>query len=300
LTGLSRRGIADLTILGLSALWGCTFVVIKQALHDASPLVYMTLRFGVGAALLLPLVPRGALRGPAGAGALRGGLIVGLCLASGFAFQTYGLVYTTPARSAFITGVNVIFTPLLAVLLGMRRPRTSTLAGAALAMVGMYLLTDPMAEGGGMGRGEWLTLVCAVCFAGHLLSLDHFTRKHDQAAIAFLQVALVAVGAGLALPWAETIRFNPTPRLIAALAITSVLGTAFAFYVFSRVQSWTTPARAAVLFSSEPVFAALTSWVVEGERLSAVATGGAGLILAGILTAELNLLGGRDSPAVIS
>ncbi len=291
--GLSRRGIADLLILGLSAIWGCTFVVIKQALDDASPLVYMALRFGTGALLLRPLVPRGALRAP---GTLKGGFVVGLLLAGGFTFQTYGLVHTTPARSAFITGVNVIFTPLLAVLIGMRSPRASTLAGAAMALTGMYLLTDPMAHGGGMGRGEWLTLVCAVCFAGHLLALDHFTRKHDQASIAFMQIGVVGLVAALALPWAEEAKLNLTPRLISALVITSVIGTALAFYVFSRVQSWTTPARAAVLFSSEPVFAALTSWLVEGEILSAVAMGGAGLILAGILTAELNLFG-RRSPA---
>jgi drug/metabolite transporter (DMT)-like permease len=283
---LSRRLQADLWIVLLSAVWGCTFVVIKRALDDASPFVFVLTRFTIASLLLYWMVPKGAM----GRGAVAGGAVTGLLLFTGFATQTLGMQHTTPARSAFITAMYLVFTPLLAVLVKRRWPSIDSLLGVCLATAGLYLLTRPGDAGAGFGPGEALTLVCAVAFAGHLLAVDHYTRRFDKGAIAFLQVAAVAV---LALPGAaliEETRFAATPRLLAALAITSLLATAAAFYILNAVQSWTTPTRAAIIFAAEPVFAALTSWVVEGESLTAGAIAGAGLIVAGMLAAELTPL----------
>jgi len=292
--GLSRRLQADLWIIALSAIWGCTFVVIKRALDDISPMLFIAVRFSIAAALLLFLVPRPARTGPMPAegrhalrSALPGGLVIGGLLFAGFVFQTIGIQHTTPARSAFITGMYVIFTPLLSMVLGIRRPSVDSFTGAGLAFVGLYLLTSPGGSGGGFGRGELLTVFCAIAFSGHLLAVDHYTRLHDKRTLAFLQVAVVAVLAVAPAAFLETTRFNATPRLFVALGVTAVMATAVAFLILNVVQSWTTPTRAAIIFAAEPVFAALTSWVVEGEILAGAALAGAGLILAGMLTAEL-------------
>ena len=288
--GLSRRLQADLSIIGLSAIWGCSFVIMKRALDDISPMLLTTLRFGSASLLLYLVTPKGSLADASGAPrwpALQGGALTGLLLFAGFACQTIGIQYTTPARSAFITGLYVIFTPLLSMGLGMRRPSVTSFAGAALALVGLYLLTGAASGGVGFGYGETLTLFAAVAFSAHLLAVDHYTRRHDKRAIAFLQVAVVAVLAMAPALFVEQRRFVPTTSLFAALAVTSLLATALAFFVLNTVQSWTTPTRAAILFAAEPVFAAITSWAVEGELLTGLAMIGALLILAGMLTAEL-------------
>jgi drug/metabolite transporter (DMT)-like permease len=285
---LSRRLQADLWIVVLSAIWGCTFVVTKRALEDISPLLFILLRFTAAAGLLLWMVPRGSLR----RGALAGGVVTGLLLFAGFVTQTIGIQHTTAARSAFITGMYLVFTPLLAVLVKRRWPSPDSLLGVTLATAGLYLLTRPTgpAGGTGFGLGEGLTLLCAVAFAGHLLAVDHYTRRFDKSAIAFLQVAAVAVLAAPAAALAEAPRLEPTARLMAALGLTSILATAAAFYILNRVQSWTTPTRAAIIFAAEPVFAALTSWAAEGEALTTGALAGAALIVAGMLAAELSPL----------
>jgi drug/metabolite transporter (DMT)-like permease len=285
---LSRRLQADLWIVVLSAIWGSTFVVSKRALEDISPLLFILLRFTIASALLLWMVPRGTLR----RGALTGGAVTGLLLFAGFVTQTIGIQYTTPSRSAFITGMYLVFTPLLAVVVKRRWPSLDSLAGVSLATAGLYLLTRPTdaAAGAGFGLGEGLTLLCAVAFAGHLLAVDHYTRRFDKSAIAFLQVAVVALLAAPAAMFTETARLDVTPRLLMALGVTSLLATAAAFWILNRVQSWTSPTRAAIIFAAEPVFAALTSWVAEGEALTAGALAGAALIVAGMLAAELSPL----------
>jgi len=298
--GLSRRLQADLSIIGLSAIWGCTFVVSKRALTDISPLLFITVRFVAASLPLWFLVPRGALQDSAGAvrwSAVRGGSLTGLFLFAGFACQTIGIQYTSPARSAFITSMYVIFTPILSMTLGLRRPSITSFTGAALAVTGLYFLTGAGSAGLGFGYGETLTVFAALAFSAHLLAIDHYTRRHDKRAIAFLQVGAVAVLALGPTLFVEQVRFVPTPTLFGALAITSILATAVAFFVISIVQSWTTPTRAAIIFAAEPVFAALTSWIVEGEVLTGVAMFGALLILCGVLTAELGPLARRQPEA---
>jgi drug/metabolite transporter (DMT)-like permease len=283
--GLSRRLQADLCILGLSAVWGCTFVVSKRALSDISPLLFIAFRFIVATVVLLPFLPRASLRNRGPRGPLAAGLVIGVILFAGFVFQTVGLQHTTPARSAFITALYVVFTPLMAVLLGWKRPSIDSIAGAVVAFAGLHLLTDP--ESGGLGLGEALTVLCAVSFAAHLLAIDHYTRRHDPGTVAIVQIAAVALLSIVPAATMEQTRFVPTRSLLVALIVTSIPATAIAIYLLNRVQSWTTPTRAAIVFAAEPVFAALTSWAMEGEVLSGASLLGAVLILMGILTAEI-------------
>jgi len=287
--GLSLRLRADLSILGLSAIWGGSFVIVKGALANISPMALIAIRFLIASLALWPFLPAGtlgSLKARTSRALMLGGLVTGGLLFLGFTTQTIGLQHTTPSRSAFITGMYIIFTPLLSIALGLRRPALASFAGALLAVVGLALLTNPGAGSDGFGKGELLTLLCAVAFAGHLLAVDYYTRLFDKATIAFLQVAVTALLAAPAV-LLEPIRIEPSGGLIAAILFASLIGTALAFLVLNLVQSWTTPTRAAIIFAAEPVFAGLASWAVEGEEFSNASLAGAALILAGMLTSEL-------------
>jgi len=288
--GLRPALKADLSLLGISAIWGATFVVVKRALDDASPFAFLACRFLLATAALGWIFRRDVF--PFSARTARDGSILGLFLCLGFGFQTIGLLHTTPSRSAFLTGLYVVAVPLMAAALRMRGLTAGSLAGVALALAGLYFLTEGGGERrgappAGFGVGEILTILCAVAFAAHIIGVDIFSRRHDVRSLAFWQVA---AGGALCVPlaWgAETPRLALTASLAGAIAVTSLGGTALAFAVQNAVQSKTTPTRAAIILASEPVFAAVMSYVVEGERMTPGTMLGAFLILAGMLASEI-------------
>jgi drug/metabolite transporter (DMT)-like permease len=299
---------AYLLMLFVVAVWGSTFVVIKGALSDATPaafnLVRMTLAFAV-LAVAYHRYWRGMKRWQVGAGAL-----VGLCLATGYQFQTTGLARTTPSKSAFITGLMVVMVPLLSSIPGLRppgalRPRWNAFVGAALAFVGIVLLTAPAAAQSVAGSsalvsvvnflpdmssinlGDVLTLGCAAGFAFHCLALSHVSPRIGFQQLALLQVGFCAVFMALSLPFIERPHITWTPRLALALGIAAVLATAAAFSIQSWAQSVLPPTHMALLLTMEPVFAWITSFLVMGERLGMRPASGALCILVGIALTEL-------------
>ena len=279
----------------IAAVWGSTFVVVKGALTDASPLLFNLLRMLIATVALailyhreLPQLKRSYLGG---------GVLVGLCLAAGYSFQTAGLARTTPAKSAFITGMIVVLVPLLCAVPRLR-PRTmqppglSAFAGAALAFTGILLLTTPARTPWSVlfhsiNAGDLLTLVCALGFALHVLALAHVSPRLPLAALALLQLAACTVVMAIALPVFEHPRLHLSLRLVIALLVAGVLATAVAFTVQSWAQQQLSASRTALILALEPVFAFLTSFLFFGERLSLRASAGALLILAGIALTEL-------------
>ena len=291
---------AYLLMLFVVAVWGSTFVLIKSALSDASPAAFNLARMTLAAVILAAAYHR-HLRGirvwHLGAGAL-----VGLCLATGYQFQTIGLVYTTPSKSAFITGLVVVLVPPLSSLPwlhppGARKPRWNAFAGALLAFVGIVFLTAAAPTGGELGgllpdfssinRGDFLTIGCAIGFAFHCIALAHFSPRIDFRPLAVLQVGFCAVFMGLSVGVIERPHIVWTPRLFTALAVAAVLATAAAFSIQSWAQSILPPTHTALILTMEPVFAWITSFVFLGERLGARPAIGALLILAGIAMTEL-------------
>jgi drug/metabolite transporter (DMT)-like permease len=289
------------------AVWGSTFVLIKGALADATPaafnLVRMTLAFLVLAAAYHRSW-RGIQRWQIGLGAL-----VGLCLATGYQFQTIGLVRTTPSKSAFITGLVVVLVPLFSTIPGLRlpgarAPRWNAFFGAALAFVGILLLTAPAAVHSGsqsagsavMGLlpdltsiniGDLLTFGCAIGFAFHCIALGHVSPRIGFRPLALLQVGFCALFMAISLPFIEHPHVTWTPRLAIALGIAAVLATAAAFSIQSWAQSILPSTHTALLLTLEPVFAWITSFLIMHERLGLRPACGALLILAGIALTEL-------------
>ncbi len=289
---MRKKWGAELALIGNAFIWGSTFVLVKEALGDASTLVFLALRFTLASAALAfafrPLPSKFA----AGKPLIRAGMVAGVFLFSGYLFQTLGLRLTTPSKSAFITGLSIVMVPVFAAILHRKTPLLSEWAGVGVATVGMGLLTldGPWTR---LNRGDLLTLACAVGFAIHLIVVGHYAPKFGFQALTLVQVATSAVLAGGLLWWVETPFLRWTPGLLFALAVTALLATALAFSVMSWAQQYTSATRTALIFSLEPVFAWATSFVLEGELLSRQATIGAVLILGGILLVELKPLGFR-------
>lgn len=278
---MTRRQ-ADLTLLLATALWGTSFVAVKSALADATPFAFLAVRFALAALVLAPgtrFLPR-----PTGR-ELRGGLLLGALVAIGFLTQTAGLVITTPARSAFIVSVSSVLAPVIALAVLGERPSWLTGAALGLAALGIYLLTAP--DVGGLNRGDLLTLGCAVSFGGQIVAVTELSRTYDARRLVWIQVAVTALLAGLAAVFLEEPRIHWTPGFVGALAYTVAFASTTCFLLQMHAQRRMSSARAALIFCFEPLFAALTSWLVLGERLSLVQWGGGALILLGMVFADL-------------
>ncbi len=279
---------ATLALIAVSAIWGTTFTLVKSALEDASSLLFLTLRFGVATlSLWVAFRWRGPLR-------LNGtlacnGAILGLALFGGYLFQTVGLRFTTPARSAFLTGLFIVFVPALLALHRRKLPRPSELAGIAVALVGLRLLASPISFDGA-SKGDALTLVCAVSYAVHILLLGRFSPAGNIRALTLLQVGMAFVLSLASFWWAEEAFLRASARLWIAVGVTGILATAVAFLVQTWAQQIIPPTRTAFIFALEPVFAFITSFLAIGERLSASGILGAALILAGIFLVETKAL----------
>ena len=230
----------------------------------------------------------------------------GIFFGDGYQFQTIGLVRTTPSKSAFITGLVVVLVPLFSAIRaapGAHAPRWNAYSGAALAFLGILLLTaPPVAHAGAhsanafanvlpdlssINVGDVLTFGCSIGFAFHCIALSHVSPRIGYQRLALLQVGFCAAYMALSLPMIEHARIAWTPRLFVALGIAAVLATAAAFSIQSWAQSVLPSTHIALLLTLEPVFAWITSFLVLGERLGLRPASGALLILAGIALTEL-------------
>jgi len=281
---VTRRGArgADLLLLTAAAVWGVSFVVVKAALNNASPLLFLALRFTIATIALTPFIQ---LRSGFSRGELRAGLILTLLLASGFATQAYGLQYTTPARSAFIVAMSSVLAPLIAMVLLKHRTGWMVIVAVLMAAVGIYFLTAP--DAGGLNKGDLWTLITAVVFGGHIVAVSEFSKQFEAERLVWLQLPGTAVGSLLAALLLEDMRFDVSLGLIGALLFLALMSTVVALVWQFRAQRQMSSARASLIFCFEPVFAALTSWLFWDERFTLSQGAGAVMILAGMILAVL-------------
>lgn len=286
---MSRSLKAHLLLVFVTLIWGTNFVIIKNALADISPLLFNALRMGLAAVLLSAAFYKELLR--IDMRSLGAGFLVGIFLCLGNGFQTVGLKYTSPSKSAFLTGVSIVLVPVFLALFWKRRINRWSAMGVASAFLGLYLLTVPSTPGTGLGlagmnRGDLLTLGAAVVFAFHIIVVGHATQRHSWKQIAILQVAVTATFMAIASPLGEHVSVVWSARVFWGIAITGCLSLAFAFAVQAWAQQFTPPTHTALIFSLEPVFAWATSFVFLGERLGMRAGMGALCVLGGVLIAE--------------
>ncbi|MCC6175029.1 MAG: DMT family transporter [Chloroflexi bacterium] len=291
---VAARRRADLALIGVAALWGLTFPLVKDALDAAGPFTFVAARFGLAALVMAPWVILRA-RGPGRkvrfwdrslilAGALLGGLLF-----AGYAFQTAGLQYTGAGRAGFITGLNVVLVPLIGGLLGRQKIDRAIVCGVTLALAGLVLLSlrELATQALDVTLGDLLVFGCAWAFAAHILVVDRFAPGHDVVPLTFAQIAVVAaLATAAALLW-ETPSAAELGAIAAAAIFTGLLCTVAAFTFQVYAQRFTSPTHTALIFSAEPVFAALFAYLLAGERLGPAELGGCALILGGMLVVQL-------------
>ncbi len=291
---------ASLWLVFITLLWGLSFVVVKGALAVAPPYWFLFLRFTL-ATLAGLLFFRGVWR-KCDRQSLVHGLVLSGVLYLGFAFQTVGLEFTSPAKSAFITGISVVLVPIVGRLFFGTRISLDVAVGVLLAFVGLFLLVKPdhPLE---VNRGDLLTLACAVVFAFHVLLVGRYVSSTDPGLLAMVQL----VGASLlSLPlavFANKPHFGFPWSFYLALLFLAVFCSAFAFSVQIRAQRHVSPSRAALIFALEPVFAAAASLIFYGDNLLWREWLGGGLVVLGVLFGDASVLRskygtGRDSQRI--
>jgi drug/metabolite transporter (DMT)-like permease len=278
---LSTRTKAEAFLVVVSAIWGSTFVVVKAALADASPLPFLAMRFILAGLLLLAVLGRGQVDRET----ILPGFILGLFLFGGYLSQTWGLLYTTPSKSAFLTGFSVILVPVIMIFYGLKT-RSANLLGGVLGLFGIYLLVAPSGMAA-VNKGDILTLAGAVSFAAHIVLVGHYTKKFSFLHLVPVQILVVGLLSLIALPFVPDQTLHLTGRLVVAILVTAVLATGVAFSVQNWAQQYTPAAHTALIFALEPVFAALSSWLVMEERFGGRVLLGSGLILTGMVISEI-------------
>jgi len=267
-----RRAI--LALVAAAFLFGATFVVVKSALDHIAPVEFVAWRFLIGAVVLATLTL------PKGKKIWWRGAVAGAALFAGFALQTAGLQFTTASNSALITGLYVVFTPFLASALSRRWPSPWVVAGALTAFAGVALLTG--VDGLSLGRGDWLTVGCALAFAVHIIILAHWAHQHPVIPFTMVQMGVTSLLAFAFAMFFEGGVGLPDRSVWAALALTGIGVTAGAYLLQIWAQTVVGPSTTAVVLAAEPAFGVAAGWIVLGEHLDVSGWIGAGLILTAI------------------
>lgn len=292
-----KHRLAVIAMCLLALVWGASFAAMKFTLNaELSVGVMLTLRFALGA-LCLGILAR-VFKAPFTRQAVRDGLVLGGCLTVVFWLQADGLRFTSTAKSGFITGLYVLFTPLVSLLFRDRLKRSHAL-GALLAALGLFLLVhEPNAQFGGWNRGDTETLICAVGCGFHIAFTGRYSRRSSGWVLATVQVAVVAVISAvvtgfLPAPHGFQDLWKPLshPSVWLALGYQAFLATALAFWGMSTFQAYLGATEAAIIYSMEPVYTALiamSGWVPGiREHLGPVQLLGGALLFSAMLLAEL-------------
>ena len=293
-----RINKGEAALLFTTVIWGGTFAIIKSALGSISPMMFLTFRFSMATIIFLPFVFSRLKK--LDKESIRQGLILGFLYFGGFASQTLGLNYTSATKSAFITGTFVIFTPIFQIVIEKKLPGKGNIIGILLVASGLIFLSsrgtnflDIIHElGTNFNIGDYLTLVCAVFYSLYIVYLDIVSKKIDTLSLVFMQIAVTAVGAiaGAMLFEAsgiEAVKFILNKDVIFAVIYTSILATILTTTLQTKFQKYTTPAKAGIIFSFEPIIASVVAFFLLSEKISNFGLAGCIFIFCGLLISEV-------------
>ncbi|MFD9626703.1 DMT family transporter [Peribacillus muralis] len=285
---------ADASLLFVVFIWGVTFVMVQNALSFLEPFTFNAVRFFMAFVFLLVpyLVTVHKRTKTSNKGLLLAGIHIGVWLFLGYGFQTIGLNYTTPAKTGFITGLSVVMVPVFSLLLLKHRLSRPTVIGVGAATAGLYLMT--FADRSTMNTGDFLVFLCAISFAMQIITTAKYAKSMPALPLTLIQlstVSLLSFASAFIFTEDQSVIFRPSVMLQkdvwTALLVTAALATAFAFFAQTFFQAYTTPTRVALIFSMEPVFAAFSSYILIGEKLTSASLIGCALIFLGMILAEL-------------
>ena len=279
----NKKYLAQILLVFVTLIWGATFIMVKDALNDAGPFAFGTLRFTIAGILALVIVNKSIFT--LTKTEIKGGLICGFCLFCGYAFQNFGLMQTSASKSAFITSVSVLMVPIILYLFNIQKVKMKVWFAVVLATIGLYILLDP--RGGMINWGDILTFGCAMGFAVHIIFQGYYVKKNVRVLPFFLIQAWVVVG----LSFINSLLFEPifaiwSPRLISALLVTGIAATFIAILLMIWAQQILNPSETAIIFSLEPVFATVFAIIFAGEILGLWGYIGGGLIVLAVAYGE--------------
>jgi drug/metabolite transporter (DMT)-like permease len=281
-TPQARRLWVTAALIGVAAVWGATFVLVKDAVELYPLWGFLGLRFIIAVVAFIVLFPRSFLR--FAPGTLQVGVLAGALLTAGYVFQTWGLQGTTASKAAFITGMFVVITPLMQAVVLRLPPRRMTLIGVALAVAGLWLLSGASADG--WTQGDTRVLLCAVAYAAHMIVLGSLGTRHDVGALTLTQLGVVAVVCTVISLVVERPGLPTDGSVWFALLLTGVLASAVAFAVQTYAQRYISPTKTALVLVTEPAFGGFFGWLA-GDYFGIGGLAGSALILGGMVLAEL-------------
>jgi len=269
---------ALLALVAVTAVWGVTFVQVKDAVEIYPILPFLAVRFGIASAVLAPAAPR--VRGLGRRGAA-GAALAGALLGAGYVLQTLGLERTSVSSAGFVTGMYVVLTPLIALVLFRLQVGGAAWLGVGLATVGLAMLAGIH---GGSATGDLLVLAAAAVYSLQIVLMERYAPRYDP--FAFTLVEMLVAFTGLALAAIPTAAVPRGGTVWGALVVTGVFASALGFLVQTWAQQRTSATRTALVFTLEPVWAALFGYTLAGDRLGVLGWGGCAVIMAGIVLAE--------------
>ena len=280
----NRTRLAQLGLVFTTLAWGATFVLVKEGLNHAQPFTFSAYRFLI-ATICTTLLVRSQIF-QLNKQEFYSAVLCGFFLFAGYAFQNFGLMETTPSKSAFITSVSVIMVPVILVLFRLQKINIRMWVATLLAIIGLYILLDP--AGKGLNIGDILTFGCALSFAIHVITQDIYLKKGANIAHFFLcQVMFVALFSLFGVIIFEGPYIYPSEQLLVAVIVTGVLATFVAFLLMIWAQTLLSANQTAILLSLEPVFAALFSTFFAGELLGLYGWVGGSIVVLGVISSGI-------------
>lgn len=285
----NRTRLAQIGLVFTTLAWGATFVLVKEGLNHAQPFTFGAYRFLIATICTAFLVRSQIFQ--LHKQEFYSAVLCGFFLFTGYAFQNFGLwenefyTSTTPSKSAFITSISIIMVPIMLVITGIQKVSFRIWTAILLATIGLYLLLDP--TGTGISLGDIFTFGCATSFAIHIILQDRYAKKGIHVTRFFLiQVVTVTTLSFICSFFFDTQSPSWSPELINALLMTGIIATTIAILIMVWAQQILSPSQTALIFSLEPVFAAVFSWILIGELLGFWGWVGGFLVVSAVVWSE--------------
>jgi drug/metabolite transporter (DMT)-like permease len=285
----NRTRLAQIGLVFTTLAWGATFVLVKEGLNHAQPFTFGAYRFLIATICTAFLVRSQIFQ--LHKQEFYSAVLCGFFLFTGYAFQNFGLwenefyTSTTPSKSAFITSISIIMVPIMLVITGIQKVSFRIWTAILLATIGLYLLLDP--TGTGISLGDIFTFGCATSFAIHIILQDRYAKKGIHVTRFFLiQVTTVTTLSFICSFFFDTQSPSWSPELINALLMTGIIATTIAILIMVWAQQILSPSQTALIFSLEPVFAAVFSWILIGELLGFWGWVGGFLVVSAVVWSE--------------
>ena len=279
------KGIpAEIYLLGIVVIWGSTFAIIKGILDQIMPFTFLAYRFFL-AAFILCVIFWKRLKNIDQI-ILRKGFLIGIFLFLGYTFQTVGLKYTTATKAGFITGLSVVLVPFISYFFIKEKVYQNSVIGVIFAVIGLWFLNYNGSFN--FNFGDFLVLLCAMSFAMHIISVGLYAKKMDYVLLVIVQLATVFILSLLMALFFEIpeIHLSYPYNVWWGIVLTGIFATALAFYMQNRFQRYSTATKTAIIFSGEPIFAAIFAYLLLGEKVGLIAWIGGLLIIFGMIISQ--------------